>query len=233
MRIAVCDDEERFRADIRDHVDRLFGSLDVMVDSYSSAPDLIDKFEKKPYDLVFLDIEMPGMNGIEAARRLRELSDKVYIVFLTGHVEYALEGYEVNALRYLTKPINEDKLKEVVKYVSDKMSDARHIRIRVDGEDIFVNISDIYYFEARDQYVMIYTKDKDYLVRYNLSDYEEELKNDGFYKTHRSYLVSLGKVKKLAKNEAVMEGGGAVPVSRGAASGLKEALYAYLEKNAF
>jgi two-component system response regulator LytT len=80
---------------------------------------------------------------------------------------------------------------------------------------------------------MIYTADNSYLVRYNLSDYEEQLKKDGFFKVHRSYLVSLSKVKKLGKGEVFMEGDISVPVSRSAASELKDALYMYLENNAF
>ena len=119
MRIAVCDDEERFRQDIRKHIDALYGSLDVVVDSFSGGKQLIDAFQIRPYDMVFLDIEMPEMDGITLAKKLRSISENIYIVFLTGHVEYALEGYEVNALRYLTKPVQESKLREVLRFVMD------------------------------------------------------------------------------------------------------------------
>ena len=134
MRIAVCDDEERFRLDIKKHIDKIYNSLDVVVDCFSGGKELIASFEARPYDLVFLDIEMPEMDGITLAKKLRDMNDKIYIVFLTGHVEYALEGYEVNALRYLTKPIQDDKLKEVLRFVSDKLTSKRQILIKVDGE---------------------------------------------------------------------------------------------------
>jgi Response regulator of the LytR/AlgR family len=232
MRIAVCDDEEIFRADIRKHIDKLYSSLDVVVDSFSGGKDLIAAFESRPYDLVFLDIEMPEMDGITLAKKLRQLDEKTYIVFLTGHVEYALEGYEVNALRYLTKPVQDDKLKEVLRYVADKMASKRQLMIKVDGEEHLLDISDILYLEAQNQYIMIYTVDAEYLVRYNLADYENELKGDGFFRTHRGYLVSLGKVKKLGKNEVIMEGNATVPVSRSMMPKLKDALYAYVENSA-
>ena len=232
MRIAVCDDEERFRQDIRKHIDALYGSLDVVVDSFSGGKQLIDAFQIRPYDMVFLDIEMPEMDGITLAKKLRSISENIYIVFLTGHVEYALEGYEVNALRYLTKPVNEEKLKEVLRYVSDKMTEKRHILVKTDGEENLVDVGDILYLEAQNQYIMIYTTDKNYLVRYNLSDYEKELKGDGFFKTHRSYLVSLGKIKKLAKNEVILDNDISVPVSRSSMQALKDALYAYVENSA-
>ena len=232
MRIAVCDDEERFRLDIKKHIDKIYNSLDVVVDCFSGGKELIASFEARPYDLVFLDIDMPEMDGITLAKKLRDMNDKIYIVFLTGHVEYALEGYEVNALRYLTKPIQDDKLKEVLRFVSDKLTSKRQILIKVDGEEHLLDVSDILYFEAQNQYIMVYTVNAEYLVRYNLGDYENELKSDGFFRTHRGYMISLGKVKKLGKNEVIMEGNAVVPVSRSMMPKLKDALYAYVENSA-
>ena len=113
MRIAVCDDEEEFRFQIRDMIDKIYNSMDVIVDIFSDGRKLLERFDAMPYDVLFLDIEMPAMDGITLAKKLRERSENVFLVFLTGHVEYALEGYEVNALRYLTKPVKEDKLREI------------------------------------------------------------------------------------------------------------------------
>ena len=235
MRIAVCDDEEKFRNQARDMVDKLAGSLDVVVDAYSDGNQLLAAFDKKPYDVLFLDIEMPAMDGITLAKKLRERSDSIYIVFLTGHVEYALEGYEVNALRYLTKPVQEEKLREVLRFVMDQNTSKKQLMIKEDGEELLLNIADIVYFEAQNQYVMIYTTDGEHLVRYNIGDFEGQLKADGFFRVHRGYLVSLAKVKKLVKSEVVMDGEDgevSVPVSRSNVKPLKEALYAYVENAA-
>ena len=235
MRIAVCDDEEKFRTQARDMVDKLAGSLDVIVDAYSDGNDLLAAFDKKPYDVLFLDIEMPAMDGITLAKKLRERSDNIYIVFLTGHVEYALEGYEVNALRYLTKPVQEEKLREVLRFIMDKSTSKKQLLIKEDGEEKLLSISDIIYFEAQNQYVMIYTTEAEHLIRYNIGDFEEQLREDGFFRVHRGYLISLAKVKKLVKSEVLMEGADGeikVPVSRSNIKPLKEALYAYVEKTA-
>jgi two-component system response regulator LytT len=235
MRIAVCDDEEKFRNQARDMVDKLAGSLDVVVDAYSDGNQLLAAFDKKPYDVLFLDIEMPAMDGITLAKKLRERSDSIYIVFLTGHVEYALEGYEVNALRYLTKPVQEEKLREVLRFVMDQSTSKKQLMIKEDGEELLLNIADIVYFEAQNQYVMIYTTEGEHLVRYNIGDFEEQLKADGFFRVHRGYLISLAKVKKLVKSEVLMDGGNgevSVPVSRSNVKPLKEALYAYVENAA-
>ena len=235
MRIAVCDDEEKFRNQARDMVDKLAGSLDVVVDAYSDGNQLLAAFDKKPYDVLFLDIEMPAMDGITLAKKLRERSDSIYIVFLTGHVEYALEGYEVNALRYLTKPVQEEKLREVLRFVMDQSTSKKQLMIKEDGEELLLNIADIVYFEAQNQYVMIYTTEGEHLVRYNIGHFEEQLKADGFFRVHRGYLISLAKVKKLVKSEVLMDGGNgevSVPVSRSNVKPLKEALYAYVENTA-
>lgn len=233
MRIAVCDDEERFLTDIKDHIYEIYNSMDVVVDCFTSGKNLINSFDKQSYDLVFLDIEMPEIDGLTLAKMLREKSNELNIVFLTGHIEYALEGYEVNALRYLTKPVKKDKMLEVLHYVSEKLTKNHKLKIRVDGEDTFIDVNDIIYFEAQNQYIMIYTKTGEYLVRYNISDYENELVKDGFFRTHRSYLVNLSKVKKIGKAEVIMEGDKEVPVSRNTVKVLKEALYSYIEKAAF
>lgn len=236
MRIAVCDDEEKFRMQAKEMIDKLAGSLDVIVDAYSDGRKLLEAFDKKPYDVLFLDIEMPVMDGITLAKKLRERSDSIYIVFLTGHVEYALEGYEVNALRYLTKPVQEAKLSEVLRFVMDKNVSKRQLMIKEDGDETLINVSDIIYMEAQNQYVMIYTTGGEHLIRYNIGDFEAELKNDDFFRIHRGYLVSLAKVKKLVKSEVVIEGMNGelkLPVSRSNIKPLKEALYKYVEQEAF
>lgn len=236
MRIAVCDDEELFGCQAKELIEKLTRSIDVCVDMYDDGKKLLDAFEQNPYDLLFLDIEMPKMDGISLAKKIREKCETAYIVFLTGHVEYALEGYEVNALRYLTKPIKEDKLKEVLRFVMDKSVSMNQLMIKDEGYERFINIPDIIYLEAQNQYVMIYTVAGDFLVRHNIGDYENELKNDGFFRVHRGYIVSLARVKKLVKSDIILEGLDGevvVPVSRNKVKDLKAALYAYVEKEAF
>ena len=236
MRIAICDDEEKFRVREKELIDKVSASMDIVVDTFAEGKKLLERFDVAPYDLVFLDIEMPGMDGITLAKEIRQRSAGVQIVFLTGHVEYAIEGYEVNALRYLTKPVQEEKVKEVLRYVLDASVAGKQLILREEGEDLILKYSDIYYMEAQNQYVMIYAEDGEHLIRANIGDFEEQLKNDGFYRIHRGYLVSLSKVKKLVKGEVIIQYGAkeiSLPVSRSNVKSLKEALYAYVENAAF
>lgn len=236
MRIAICDDEEKYRIQLKTILDKLLINTDDDIETFDDGRYLAAAFREVPFDLIFLDIEMPSVDGITLAKKIRSLSDKVNIVFLTGHIEYALEGYEVNALRYLTKPVDIDKLKEVLSYVRSKMGSSKQIIVKEDGEEILININDVIYIESMNQNVGIVTNSGTHVIRYNIGDFEEQLRNDGFFRIHRGYLIPLSKVKKLVKNDVVLEGRDGeilLPVSRGNIRPLKEALYSYVEGTAF
>ena len=233
MRIAICDDEEIYRIELKSLLDKLLINADYNIDTFDDGNRLSESFKALPYDLVFLDIEMPAVDGITLAKKIRARSENVFIVFLTSHIEYALEGYEVNALRYLTKPVDIEKLKEVIRYVQEKQGSSRQIIIKEDGEEILIDINDVIYMESMNQNVRIVTAKGEHVIRYNIGDFEEQLKNDGFFRIHRGYLISLSKVKKLSGNDVILDGGETLPVSRSNVKPLKEALYTYVEGTAF
>ncbi|MBQ2265131.1 MAG: response regulator transcription factor [Oscillospiraceae bacterium] len=232
MRIAICDDEPQCRQQAVQAVHACTRSLDILTDVFENGNAFLQSFRKNPYDLVFLDIEMPEIDGISLARRLRELSRDVPIVFLTSHIEYALEGYEVNALRYLTKPIQNDKLHELLGYVMERMQEQRMLWLKTDGGEERVPVKDILCLEAQNQNILIRTADREYTVRYNLGEYEKELSQDGFFRIHRGYLVSLRHVKSLGKHELTLSDGTVLPVSRTKEKPLKEALFQFIREEA-
>ena len=233
MRIAICDDEQQFLRDFRCITDRLYRSLDMLTDCFSSGSALLKQFRLRAYDLVFLDIEMPEMNGITLAEELRELSEEVSIVFLTGHVEYAIKGYEVNALRYLTKPADEQKIRAVIDHVLQKMENEKQLWIKTDEGDMRLRLKEILFIESQNQNVVINTASDSYSVRGNMSDYEERLTPEGFFRIHRGYLVALSKVQRISGKELVMEDGTVLPVSRSKEAKLREALFSFVSKEAF
>ena len=233
MRIAICDDEEIYRIELKSLLDKLLINVDYNIDTFDDGNRLTESFKGLPYDLVFLDIEMPAVDGITLAKKIRAISEKVFIVFLTSHVEYAIEGYEVNALRYLTKPVDIEKLKEVIRFVQEKQGKERQLIIKEDGEELLINLNDVIFMESMNQNVRIVTAGGEHVIRYNISDFEDQLKNDGFFRIHRGYLISLSKVKKLSGNDVILDGGETLPVSRSNVKPLKEALYTYVEGTAF
>lgn len=232
MRIAICDDEKVHLEHTKNALEEAYKSLDLLVDVYSDSKAFLECMPKQNYDLVILDIEMPGMNGIETARRLRAYSDKTAIVFLTSHVEYAIEGYEVNALRYLTKPASVEKLSEVIIYLMEQEKKNKRLFIRDVEDMVAINVSDILYMEAQNQNIRIVTLKETYRNRYNLADYERELAVFGFFRIHRSYLVNLAHVMRISGREAHMQDGICLPVSRTREKKFREALYQYVKEEA-
>ena len=230
MRIAVCDDEEKYRVHVKTELEKIVNSIDVVIDSFAQGEDLLKKIENKPYDIIFLDIEMPIMDGITLAKKIREQSEIIELVFLTGHIEYALEGYEVNALRYLTKPVNPVKLQEVISYMIKREKNRKIIWVKNKDCEEKILVTDIIFMEAQNQKVEIHTKDKVYVHRYNMGDYEKELETDGFFRIHRGYLVALGSIESFGHHEVRMEDGTVLPVSKTKEKKLKDALFQYVKE---
>ena len=232
MRVAICDYEKIQLSITKTSVENAYNSLDLIVDTYTSGIELLNAVDVVNYDLIILDIEMPGVNGIDTAKRLRKIEDKTAIVFLTSHVEYALEGYEVNALRYLTKPASTEKLSEIITYLLEQKKKDKRILLR-NSEDVeMVCVADIYYMEAQDQMIRVVTDKGEYRNRYNLGDYETELSAYGFFRIHRGYLINLGHVLKMTGREIIMEDGAALPISRTKEAALKNALLHYVRNEA-
>lgn len=232
MRIAICDDDEIQLNNTSQALENAYKSLDLLTDIYQDGQSLLLAAAHTHYDLVILDIEMPGLNGIETARQLRALEEKIVIVFLTSHVEYALEGYEVNALRYLTKPVSKQKLLEIINWLLEREKRERRLLLRAEDSMVSVSISDILYMEAQNQNIRVVTVQGTYLNRYNLSDYEEECRRYGFFRIHRGYLVNLAHVSRVTGRDAVMEDGSHLPVSRAKEKAFKEALYSFIREEA-
>ncbi|MBR4626443.1 MAG: response regulator transcription factor [Ruminococcus sp.] len=233
MKIAVCDDEKRFVRDFSAIVDRLYKSLDMNVDEYSDGAALLRNFSPGKYDIVFLDIEMPGLDGISLAKRLRAVSEDIYIVFLTGHVEYAIQGYEVNALRYLTKPATEARVREVLEHVLKKQSNEKFIWIKNRDGEQRIRLSDIVFLEAQDQNLVVCTVNGSYEFRAKLSDYEQFLTPEGFFRIHRSYMVSLTKIVNISGKELTVVGGCRLPVARAKEREFRDAFMSFVSREAF
>lgn len=232
MRIAICDDEKKFIDDFIVKMDKLYNRIDVIVDVFMSGEELLKSYSNGKYDIVFLDIEMPAMDGLTVAKKLRCISEDVYIVFLTGHVEYALKGYEVNALRYLKKPIDINDIREIVNYVVTKQHSKKFLWIKNSEGEHRVLLSDIIYVEAQDQRIDIVTLKGHFLVLGKLNDYEEKFKSEGFFRIHRSYLVALSKIVNISGSEVTVAGGVILPVGRTKEKKFRQAFLDYINREA-
>ncbi|MCX4305917.1 MAG: LytTR family DNA-binding domain-containing protein [Acetatifactor sp.] len=217
VKICICDDssEERIiiNALVREWSRR--SGTDVSVSEFPTAEAFLFEYEELVPDLVLLDIEMPGMNGVELAKRLRERNKLIQIVFITGFSEYIAEGYEVAALHYLLKPVSPEKLFSTLDRALERQEiDGRKIVFQTSVETVQLLLYEIRYIEVIKNYITIYAKDS-YTVKRTLKEIEKEL-DERFLKVGRSYIVNLHFVSRVTRSEIFLRGGGSVPLPRGA-----------------
>ena len=216
-KIAICDDEQ----DQIEYISSLVSmwgkqkGCSCSISVFSSAEGFLFEYEdNKTYDILLLDVEMKGVTGIELAKRIRRDNSRSEIIFITSHFEFIGEGYEVDALHYLIKPISEEKLMQVLNKAADKVSaEPPFVLISCEGSTVKLYESDILYAEAFLHYIVIHTKDKEYRIKENISSLEEKLSGD-FYRIHRSYVVSLKHITRISRT-SVNIGNTQLPLSRG------------------
>ena len=216
-RIAICDDEQNQI----EYITSIVASWSAHeghgceIRTFASAEAFLFEYEEdKAYDILLLDVEMKNMNGIELAKRIRKDNNRAEIIFITSHFEFVGEGYEVDALHYLIKPISVEKLTQVLTKAAEKLSvEPPSVVISCEGETVKLYESDILYVESFLHYIVIHMKDNEYKIKENISVFENRVSDD-FYRIHRSYLVSLKHITRISRT-SVNIGNTELPLSRG------------------
>lgn len=211
--IAICDDEAGSLKLLQYILRQLLrkNCVTAEIDTYRTGEMLIRS--GKRYDLLILDIEMPGMNGLEAAQQYRNIYEDVIIVFLTGYEEYVFEGYKVNAFRYLKKPLDVEKLQEALQSAMLKMGAESMIEIEDEEGHHTIRQRDIIYVETSGRGIIVRTVDQDYCVKMGINQFMKKLHSVGFISPHKSYCVNMRYVREFNRQEAVLENGEKVKIS--------------------
>lgn len=219
MRIAVCDDDPQVLLSVLSQLTSYQEQrqTEISCQSFENAIDLLTSMEHKNFDLLFLDVLMPGLNGIEAAREIRQKNENIKIVFLTSSPEYAVESYSVQAVNYLLKPSTEERLFPVLDQIADllrKPEDA--LTVQTQGKLFRLPYRKIEYIEVLSKTIYFHLTDSSTKETHgSLSDYESVLlSRPGFCKVHRSYLVNLSWVTEVRQGELLTVSGKYVPIAR-------------------
>lgn len=234
MRVAVCDDDRSFAQSLAERLEELGGS-DLLVTVFVSAEDFMRELSAgRRFDGVFLDIEMPGLDGLDAARKLRAQGSELSIVFLTSHTELAMEGYEVDALRFLPKDCSDKKLTEALASMERELGSKPNIIIRQKGEELVIPPDRIICAEADNNTVRFFLGDETLSARMKLTEAQELLEKASkeFVRVHRCIIVNLRHVMRYTSKEIVLDSGRTVPVSRGCAAEFKEKMLEFVRISA-
>lgn len=229
IRVALCDDEET----VREYLGRLLEEWkerqndQLQIEYFESAESFLFQYEEdKRWQLLILDIEMGKMNGVELAKKVREHNKEVQILFVTGYMDYISDGYEVEALHYLLKPVTKEKLFSVLDRARERMKKSeKALFLQGSDETVRIPYYEIRYVEVQHNYVTIHAAEE-YTVKKTLSELEEEL-GDGFFRTGRSFLVNLKCVKRITKKEVSLKDGMVIPLSRGMYEKINRAMIRY------
>ena len=230
-RIAVCDDERADALYISSFIKKWASGHAVMVhvEEFPSAEAFLFEYEEDgTFDILFLDIEMKadGMNGIELAAKIRKRDRAIQIVFVTGYMDYIADGYDVEALHYLLKPVTQERLGSVLERAVQRVEDReKELCLQTPEGIVRVPVNSIRYLEVQRNYVTIYAEEP-YTVKKTLGELEKEL-DESFFRTGRSFIVNLQFVKKITKPQVILKDGTQVPLSRGLYEKINRAMIAY------
>ena len=216
LRIAICDDEKLFRENIKKYVLKYLSEKDISseIDMFNSGKELLGLgTDLLGYNIIFLDINMDEMDGIMTAHKIREYSMDIYIVFVTAYVNYSLEGYKVDATRYLLKnTINFDEsIYECMDTILHKMNYIvlkKYFKFNECEKN--VQVDRILYIESRLHKLEFYIMEdklKKYSIYGKLDELEKELQGNDFIRIHQSYLVNMKHIEKVSRYEALLNNG--------------------------
>lgn len=217
MRIAIVDDELEVREMLSQYIARFSQEkgMPMEVTTFSSGDAFLSGY-KKIYDIIIFDIDMPGTNGIDTARLLRKIDTRVTIVFVTNIAQYAICGYEVDAVDYIIKPIGYYDFSMKFHRAVGKAAQKQEHFLKVETAEGMksLRVADIVYAEVLSHYLYFHTITGVVKVRGSMKDLEEELLRFTFARAHKSFVINLQFVEKIQSKEVTVSGK-TLPVGRG------------------
>lgn len=232
LRIAICDDMLEYIEEIKQLLvqwSRKTTPLNIEV--FNDGDSLLKSHKATPFDIIFLDVVMPLLNGIETAKEIRQNDKSTHIVFISSERSFAVDSYSVKADNYLLKPICTEDFYNCIQEIYEKLqTDSRSIPILTSSATYRVKINDIAYLEAQNKYVFVCLADGRALQSNQaLYTYEEQLAlSDVFFKCHRSYIVNIQHIDTYTTKFIQLRSGIQIPISRGCQKQFENAYFDFL-----
>ena len=244
MNILICDDNQDVVIQEEFVVEEALVAIKKRgnIRTFTSAKACLTAVEenKKEYGIIFLDIEMPYISGLELGKKIKEINPMIQIIFVTSFEKYSLSAYEVHPFNYVVKPLKLEKVKEIILSVMQyekagglAVSDCPKIKVEINRDVISIPTETICYIEKEKNTCNIVTQSKEYQVYASLKDLENqvvELKADKLYRCHQSFIVNLNYVQRYESSVFVLENECVIPISRGKRVEAKKKFYDILRK---
>ena len=226
IRIAICDDEEFYRNELEKMIS-VYGNetgAEVIIDIYSEAAPLVEmiKDKEKSYEILFFDIDMPGMSGMEAAKEIRQIDKEVLVSFVTSHTTYALDAYGVEAIGYVVKPVKYADVKKLMEKakiqiyyrVDSELADERYLEIVSARENVLIDLEKVVYIEKRRNQCIFHMTDGEQVCYETLGKIYKQLNAERFLYTHQGYIANFHYIKEVKKDVVCFGSGMEIPISR-------------------
>ena len=231
--VGICDDLQQDRTMLEELLNEYFSSrrLPFELSQFHNAEALLSSFAPDQFHLLFLDIYMPGISGVELARQIYAQDPSCCILFTTTSKDHAIDSYAVRAAGYLVKPYGMRELNEVLDWCLERMEkELQSIEIISQREKIRLPLKDIHYIEVRGRSSLVYTRDKNYTTNMRLGELEQALGSD-FLRNHRSYIVNMLHIAKPLKEGFKLTNGTTVPISIDNLKSVKQQYFDWLFLN--
>lgn len=236
LKVALCDDVIEYNKKMETYIKRYSDEnhIDVKITSYSSGPQLLLHYQKRKFDIIFLDIAIPEMDGFEIAKKIREKDQEIIIIFCTSYytISNASRGFEVEAEDFLAKPMLYKKIEKILnKAYGKKLVKAEEKLIVKCQNGIYtLQLSDIIYLETSNKTVLLHTVKGDFICYQKIRDLEERLSDKLFYRCHNCYLVNMDYIESVRGDTVVLTRGtrNTIPISKYRKDGLLKALALYV-----
>lgn len=233
LAVAVCDDEMVENIGICKKIQGVLEEMQIpcVIRRFHSGAELLQASEQ--FDIIFLDIIMPGMDGIEVAKVCRERAVGKILIFLSSSRKYIYESYEADAFWYLVKPVDEKKLRHVLQraIMKDRQEEQGFIIIKKEREKKKLFLEDIYYFEARGRKILIHGKEDVFVCYEQLGSIENRLCDKDFFRCHKSFFVNLRHISGYDRQEAVLDNEERILISRRRYAEFCKKMLCYMKRN--
>lgn len=216
VKIAIVEDSKSYAQEMKGFIHRYEqeSGENFQITVFEDGEDIVTNYQAV-YDIILMDIEMQFMDGMTAAKKIREVDEEVAIIFITNMPQYAIHGYAVNALDYVLKPISyfafSQRLDRVISCIKKKTRN--YLSIRVKGGSKRIAMDDIYYIESQGHVLTVFTKSGTEITSGTMKEMEEKLEKFHFCRCNNGYLVNLEHVDSI-QNNCVIIGGSSLTISR-------------------